>query len=135
MNKSKLLIFILPLILVAGLIIIYKQSKSHKTNEINYMQYGTKVIFVQGQPIEFEDFNLVFIGTHKAPPMGNLQPTYYDFEVSRGSEKKQFSWSAGFGNIGPKSFEFAGESYTLELKRAEPFGQLNDNELVIKQLK
>lgn len=94
--------------------------------------YGTKVKFNKGAAISFPDFELKYTGTRRVSsspyPRGFL---YHDFEVSRGSSTKSFSWSSGTGDIGPAVFQFGGKEFWLELSRSDKLGKLADDEVVI----
>lgn len=94
--------------------------------------YGSKVVFREGSPLAFADFDLTFLGTRRETrpeyPRGFL---YLDFRASRGGSSASVSWSAGTGDVGPAPFAFGGKRFLLELKRSERAGALKDDELVV----
>lgn len=94
--------------------------------------YGSKVVFREGSPLSFADFELTFLGTRRVTrpeyPRGFV---YFDFRVSRGEASTAVSWSAGTGDVGPAPFDFAGKRFRLELKRSDRAGALRDDELVV----
>jgi hypothetical protein len=97
--------------------------------------YGAKVRFTRGMAISFPDFDLTYVGRrHEATKVYPRGFDYDDFKISRGGKSVTASWSAGTGLIGPRSFEFGGQSFTLELKHADRYkGWLKDDELVIEK--
>lgn len=97
--------------------------------------YGAKVRFAKGVTISFPDFDLTYVGRrHEATKVYPHGFDYDDFKITRGGKSVTASWSAGTGLIGPRSFEFGGKSFTLELKHAQRFsGWLKEDELVIEK--
>ncbi len=97
--------------------------------------YGAKVRFAKGATISFPDFDLTYTGRrHEATKVYPHGFDYEDFKISRGAKSVTASWSSGTGLIGPRSFEFAGQQFTLELKHANRFkGWLKEDELVIEK--
>lgn len=97
--------------------------------------YGAKVRYAQGQALAFPDLTLEFMGEREVDtspqyPRGFI---YYDFKVRQGDQEQTISWSAGTGDIGPTSFEVAGQSYLLELAMSDKLGPLAEDELVLWQ--
>ncbi|MCB0176108.1 MAG: hypothetical protein KDJ97_36760 [Anaerolineae bacterium] len=95
--------------------------------------YGGKVHYAQGQPLNFPDVTMEFVGKREAPasvdyPRGM---TFYDFKVYQGNQAQLVSWSAGAGDIGPTLFELAGNRYALELAMSDQLGSLGQDELVL----
>lgn len=98
--------------------------------------YGAKVTFKQGQPLQFPDFSLTYLGQrHVDSPTFKPGFTYLDFKLQQGALAQTVSWSSGTGDIGPALFEFNGQQFSLELSYAEELGWLDDNELVIEPQK
>jgi hypothetical protein len=94
--------------------------------------YGVKVSYAQGQPLEFPDFSLEFLGQRKeADPNFSRGFLFYDFRVSRGSQVQTISWSSGTGDIGPTRFDVAGQPYLLERVYSDTLGWLEEDEMVI----
>ena len=87
--------------------------------------YGTRVKYRPSEKIEFPDFTIEYVGERRktAPvyPRGFL---YYDFKVSKGKTEKKVSWTTGTASSIPRTFEFEGKSYHLELRRSEKLGKL-----------
>ena len=96
--------------------------------------YGERIQYAEGQPLNFPDVTLEFVGKRESPPSDYYpQSMYsYDFKVSQGSQSQLISWSAGTGDIGPTLFELAGNRYALELAMSDKLGILDENELVKK---
>jgi tetratricopeptide (TPR) repeat protein len=95
--------------------------------------YGVKVQYAQGQPLNFPDLTLEFVGKRESPgspeyPRGMV---YYDFKAYQGSRAQLVSWTAGTGDIGPALFELAGNRYALELAMSDKLGPLDEDELVL----
>ena len=97
--------------------------------------YGVKIQYAQGQPLNFPDVTLEFVGKREAPISADYPQgmTFYDFKVYQGTQAKLISWSAGTGDIGPTLFELAGNSYALELAISTELGSLAEDELVLWQ--
>jgi hypothetical protein len=96
--------------------------------------YATKVAFRQAVPIQFEDFQLMYLGQHRE--VSNVYPRgflYYDFRVISGTQELKVSWTAGTGEIGPTRFEVSGKRYLLELAWSEAVGRLKNDELVVRR--
>jgi hypothetical protein len=94
--------------------------------------YGVKVTYALGQPLEFPDFTLEFLGQRKeSDPKFPAGFTFFDFRLSREGQIQTVSWSSGAGDIGPTLFEFGGHSYRLERAYSDEFGWLKDDEVVI----
>jgi hypothetical protein len=101
------------------------------------LRYGAKIPYAQGQPLDFPDFTLEFVGKRESPP-SDLYPRsmyYYDFKVNQGSQSQIISWSSGTGDIGPTLFEVGGDRYALELAMSDELGKLEKNELVLWRIK
>jgi hypothetical protein len=98
--------------------------------------YGLKIRYVVGQPLNFPDLSLEFIGQRKVDTSPEYPRgfTYYDFKVRQGNQEQLVSWSAGTGDIGPTFFEMAGQSYQLELAASDQLGRLAEDELVLWKL-
>lgn len=94
--------------------------------------YGSRIAYAPGQPVDFPDFTLEFVGTRRVTtpqyPRGFL---YYDFTVTSGDEQQTVAWSSGTGDIGPQPFQVGDKDFLLELVFSESLGQLGENELVI----
>ena len=97
--------------------------------------YGGKIHYAQGQPLNFPDVTVEFVGKREAPASTNYPRgmTFYDFKVYRGSQAQLVAWSAGTGDIGPTLFELAGNKYALELAMSDRLGSLAEDELVLWQ--
>jgi len=95
--------------------------------------YGVKIQYAQGQPLNFPDVTLEFVGKRETPPSSDYprSMTFYDFKVYQGSQSQLISWSAGTGDIGPTLFELAGNTFALELAMSDELGILDENELVL----
>ena len=95
--------------------------------------YGAKIQYAQGQPLDFPDVTLEFVGERESPASSDYPRgmTFYDFKVYQGSRVQLISWSAGTGDIGPTLFELAGNRYALELAMSDKLGILDENELVL----
>ncbi len=95
--------------------------------------YGAKVRYAQGQPLNFPDVTLEFVGKRESPPSSDYprSMTFYDFKVHQGSQAQLVSWTAGTGDIGPTLFELAGNRYALELAISDKLGSLDQDELVL----
>ena len=87
-------------------------------------RYGVKIQYAQGQPLDFPDVTLEFVGERESPASSDYprSMTFYDFRVYQGSQAQLISWSAGTGDIGPTFFELAGNSYALELALSDKLG-------------
>ena len=96
-------------------------------------RYGVKTQYTQGQPLNFPDVTLEFLGKRKAPGSADYPRgmTFYDFRVYHGSQAQLVSWTAGTGDIGPTLFELAGSRYALELAMSDKLGSLDEDELVL----
>ena len=96
-------------------------------------RYGVKVQYAQGQPLNFPDVTLEFVGKRKFPPSDYYPRSMYsyDFKVYQGSQSQLISWSSGTGDIGPILFELAGNKYALELAMSDKLGILDEHELVL----
>ena len=94
--------------------------------------YGVKIQYAQGQPLNFPDVTLEFVGKRESPPSEYYPRSMYsyDFKVSQGSQSQLISWSSGTGDIGPTLFELAGNRYALELAMSDKLGSLDEDELV-----
>ncbi len=99
-------------------------------------RYGVKIQYTQGQPLNFPDVTLEFVGKRESPPSSDYPRSMYsyDFKVYQGSQEDLISWSAGTGDIGPTLFELAGNRYALELAMSDKLGILDENELVLWQV-
>lgn len=95
--------------------------------------YGVKIQYAQGQPLNFPDVTLEFVGKRESPASSDYPRgmTFYDFKVYQGSRAQLVSWSAGTGDIGPTLFELAGNRYALELAMSDKLGSLDEDELVL----
>ena len=95
--------------------------------------YGVKIHYAQGQPLNFPDVTLEFVGKRESPTSSDYPRgmTFYDFKVYQGSRAQLVSWSAGTGDIGPTLFELAGNRYALELAMSDKLGSLDEDELVL----
>lgn len=122
----KLLIFIV-IVILCGLVLFGCRPAQPKP------AYGEKIIYAAGQPLEFPDFAVEFVGQRKESS-AKFPPgfTFFDFRVSRDNNVQTVSWSSGTGDIGPALFEVAGQQYRLELTHSDKLGWLEDNELVIQ---
>ena len=96
-------------------------------------RYGVKIQYAQGQPLNFPDVTLEFVGKRESPPSDYYPRSMYsyDFKVYQGSQSQLISWSSGTGDIGPTLFELAGNRYALELAMSDKLGILDENELVL----
>ena len=114
-------ILILPLFLITA---CKNMNSSH--------DYGEKVTYTQNENLTFPDFTIHFVGERREEsafyPNGFL---YYDFEVSKDSQKQVVSWSAGTGDIGPMPFKFNGKDFLLEKSSSDILGKLKENEIII----
>ena len=95
--------------------------------------YGVKIQYAEGQPLNFPDVTLEFVGKRESPgssdyPRGMI---FYDFKVHQGSRAQLVSWTAGTGDIGPTLFDLAGHRYALELAISDKLGSLEEDELVL----
>jgi len=99
-------------------------------------RYGVKIQYAKGQPLNFPDFTLEFMGKRESPATSDYPRSMisYDFKVYQGSQTQLISWSAGTGDIGPTLFELAGNIYGLELAMSDKLGILDENELVLWQV-
>jgi len=95
--------------------------------------YGVKTQYTQGQPLNFPDVTLEFVGKRESPPSDYYPRSmyFYDFKVYQGNQSQLISWSSGTGDIGPTLFELAGNRYALELAMSDKLGVLDENELVL----
>jgi tetratricopeptide (TPR) repeat protein len=95
--------------------------------------YGERVQYAEGQPLNFPDVTLEFVGKRKAPGSADYPRgmTFYDFRAHQGSQAQLVSWTAGTGDIGPTLFEVAGSRYALELAMSDKLGSLDEDELVL----
>jgi len=95
--------------------------------------YGVNIHYAQGQPLNFPDITLEFVGKREAPTSSEYprSMTFYDFKVYQSSRVQLVSWSAGTGDIGPTLFELAGNRYALELAMSDKLGALGEDELVL----
>lgn len=114
------------------------------TKSLQKYQYGTVVSYTENELIHFPDFDLTFVGMYDRTPENfpnqNVRLLYYDFVISKGTEKQTVSWSSGLGEIVPHPFEVEGQHYTLERTMIKsstpgPTQRLAENELVITQIK
>ena len=97
--------------------------------------YGVKIQYVQGQPLNYPDVTLEFVGKRETPATSDYPRStiFYDFKVYQGNQAQLISWSAGTGDIGPTLFELDGNRYALELAMSDELGVLDENELVLWQ--
>lgn len=97
--------------------------------------YGQKIQYTQGQPLNFPDLTLEFVGKRESPATSDYPRSmiFYDFKVHQGSQAQLISWSAGTGDIGPTLFELAGNRYALELALSDKLGSLDEDELLLWQ--
>jgi hypothetical protein len=95
--------------------------------------YGERIQYAEGQPLNFPDVTLEFVGKRKAPGSADYPRgmTFYDFRAHQGSQAQLVSWTAGTGDIGPTLFELAGSRYALELAMSDKLGSLDEDELVL----
>jgi hypothetical protein len=95
--------------------------------------YGERTQYAEGQPLDFPDVTLEFVGMRQAPGSADYPRgmTYYDFKAHQGGQALLVSWTAGTGDIGPTLFELAGSRYALELAMSDKLGSLGENELVL----
>jgi len=100
---------------------------------IQRFKYGAKIQYAQGEPLNFPDVTLEFIGITETPSSDLYPRSMYDYEfnVFDGNQSLIISWSAGTGDIGPTVFELDGKSYALELAMSDKLGKLKKNELVL----
>ena len=98
-------------------------------------RYGVKIQYAQGQPLNFPDVTLEFVGKRESPPSSDYPRSMYsyDFKVYQGSQSQLISWSSGTGDNGPTLFELGGNRYALELAMSDKLGVLDENELVLWQ--
>ena len=79
--------------------------------------YGQPEKYRKGAAIEYPDCSVVYKGERRVSsdlyPRGFL---YDDFTVSAKGQKKEVSWSAGTGEIGPTFFNVGGKEFVLELR-------------------
>jgi hypothetical protein len=74
---------------------------------IGEFQYGEKINYLDRETKRLPDFSIRFIKErHAQSPMFRTGFTFYDFEVTNGTETKTVSWSSGTGDIGPTFFDF-----------------------------
>jgi len=75
--------------------------------------YGVKIQYVQGQPLNYPDVTLEFVGKRETPATSDYPRStiFYDFKVYQGNQAQLISWSAGTGDIGPTLFELDGNRY------------------------
>lgn len=98
--------------------------------------YGAKVTFREGQPLKFQNFELVYTGKRKVvPPQYPRGWWAHDFTARSGKTEQKVSWSAGTGDIGPTRFTIGGDTYDLELSQSDKLGKLKDDELVVSPAK
>ena len=101
------------------------------------LRYGKKVHYAQGEPLDFPDLTLEFVGITEYPP-SDLYPRSmyaYEFKASKEGESQLISWSSGTGDIGPTFFEISGKKFSLELALSDELGPLEKDELVVWRLK
>jgi hypothetical protein len=117
--------------IAASLILATLLACNHDLTQM--IRYGVKIQYSQGEPLNFQDVTLEFIGITESPP-SDLYPRSmysYDFNVYSGSQALMISWSSGTGDIGPTIFELDGHRYALELAMSDKLGTLETNELVL----
>ena len=107
-------------LITCGLLILIMALAACRSGPLGY---GVKVTFKQGQPLQFPDFSLTYLGQrHVDSPTFKPGFTYLDFKLQQGALEQTVSWSSGTGDIGPALFEFNGRQFSLELSYAEEFG-------------
>jgi hypothetical protein len=96
-------------------------------------EYGKKINYLDREAIPLPDFSVRFLKEgHEESPVFRPGFTFYDFEISNGTETKTISWSSGTGEIGPTYFELGGGQYVLELKASKAFdGFMKDGEMIV----
>jgi hypothetical protein len=100
---------------------------------IGEYQYGKKINYLDRETKKLPYFSIRFLKErHEQSPMFRPGFTFYDFEITNGTETKTVSWSSGTGDIGPTFFDFNGHPYVLELKASKAFnGFMNDGEMLV----
>lgn len=103
------------------------------TTSTSENKYGEKVQYSKDQVLDFSDFSVCYMGKRKieVPQYAQGYFTYYDFEISDGSEKKIISWSSGTGSIAPVIFKFNNKDFVLEKGASDILGNLLNNEIVV----
>lgn len=88
--------------------------------------YGEWVSYSQNRPIQFQDFDLEFLGTEDNifyPGTDRRLAPIYKFDASKGDKVSPFSWSEGTGEIAPADFELHGSTYFVEIGNSEILGR------------
>lgn len=100
---------------------------------IGEYQYGKKMNYLDREIKKLPDFSIRFLNErHEQSPVFRPGFTFYDFEITNGTETKTVSWSSGTGDVGPTFFDFDGQRYVLELKASKAFdGFMKDGEMVV----
>ena len=95
--------------------------------------YGEKIDYLDGKVKQLPDFVIRFLGERRVASSKYPRAiTVYDFEVSKGGEKKTISWSSGTGDIGPTFFEVGGQSFVLELEASDVYkGMMKQGEMIV----
>ncbi len=131
-KKNKKFMFTILIIVVVSILIgsaLY-QSRSHYGEEVSFAKGGV-LSYQKSDVTAYPDFDLLYTGVKTVPIANNLQTKEYSFLVTGKSkknnrEKQTAIWSAGYGELAPQKFTFAGEKYTLELVK-------NRSKVIIKK--
>ena len=79
-------------------------------------QYGGRIKYLDNQTKKLPDFSIRFLGSiSDSSPECPTDCTEYDFEIIRGPEQRDISWSRKINDLEPKYFEIGGKNYVLEL--------------------
>jgi hypothetical protein len=91
--------------------------------------YGVKVKYAKGQPIEFPDFTIEFVG--EKPPRSYENYPRHEFKITRKAEVQDVSWGRDQGDIGRVKFKVGDNNYLMELVGSQEYGFMGENVLVI----
>ena len=91
--------------------------------------YGVKIKYTQGQPIEFPDFTIEFVG--QKPPRSYEKYPRHEFRVMRQGEVQEVSWGRDRGDIGRVKFKVGDNNYLMELIGSQEYGFMGENVLAI----
>jgi len=126
------------LVVCSGLgCMVWGKNRMDQSKEIKQASFGVQTTFKQGQPLQFPDLQLVYLGQRQVKVLGDRLALREDFEVNRNGEKVAFSYGHGFpGDIGPAKFTIGNQVFLLEMVATESVkdpkaGRLKKDELIL----
>ena len=122
----------ISILTVAAAVLIFAVWNARAGAPSGEQPYGAKVKFREGAPVQFKDFEVIYLGKRRVVPKQYPRGWWaYDFIIRSGESEQKVTWSAGTGSIDPARFDVKKKTYQLELGMADKLGQLAEDEMVV----